>query len=125
MGKARERCSTLDSGGSPFLTVLRLCDVLPGAGVTSHADHRNRAQRVIGLAISATIESMMLYLARRCLKRTDSTKSGQRRFAVQAGGIFASGHQQSSGRLRTDTEASKKPGCSFLGQAGQLGIKFA
>ena len=83
------------------------CDVLPGAGVTSHADHRNRPQRVICLAISATIEPVAMDLARGCLQRTGTAKRRQCRLAVLLGGV-ASDHQQSSGRLRTDNETSKK-----------------
>ena len=84
------------------------CDVLPGAGVTSHADHRNRPQRVICLAISATIEPVAMDLARGCLQRTGTAKRRQCRLAVQLGGIVVISYEQGGGRLRTDTEASKK-----------------
>jgi len=44
---------------------------------------------------------------------------------VQPGGIVANGYQQGGDRMRTDNEASKKPGSGFCGQAGQLGIELA
>ena len=77
------------------------------------------------LAISTTIESMPLSLARQGLKWAGSAKRRPCCLAVQPGGIFASGRQQGRGRLRADTEASMKPKSGLFGQSSQLGIELA
>ena len=68
-----------------------------------HADHRDRVERVVGLAIAAAVESMAGRPAAGGLDGRGAAERGESAFAAQSLGVIASKREQLGGGLAPDT----------------------
>lgn len=71
-------------------------------GVVLHADHRDRVERVVGLAIAAAVEAMAAGLAAGRFDGRRAAERGQRAVIAQPIGVVAGEAEQLGGRLRAN-----------------------
>src|SRR4051794_28668965 len=100
-------------------------DVGLGFGVVLHADHRDRVERIVGLAIAAAVEAMADCLAAGGLDGRGAAECRQGALAPQSVRVVAGEREQLGGGLAPDAVLGEQPWSGECDEFVELGLERA
>jgi hypothetical protein len=108
-------------GKSFFYAAL---DVVAGARVADHAGGDDSPERGVGLAITASVESVPLVLAAAGVEWGHATQVSEGGFASESFGVVAGRDEQSRRGVGAETRTGQQQRCGLCDQRGEDGVEL-